>query len=541
MATTYNRTPDGTESIELIHGFGRDLTTTQKLANFILDQVPGGGGDSTHVFYASEHSILPDGSDQSADFATLLTTVVAAGGGTIVFSPGTYVFLSKITIPNDGATPPRNVPIRLTGAGAFFSGQSAAPNGGTILDLRADGPVAKIDTRGLGMLEIDHLTLRSTVTGTSPFIHTTFTTLHIHQTGFYGFSQGLGAVEDGVVLGGLDGDDFSTTSDNAAFQGYGTVIRDNYFNRIKRAVVFQVHANAVVVKDNTIWQECGGECAIEINNGAEGSCVGNVIEGNLIEMPTYTYGIVLRNTAVSNRIVGNSFYDPGGSSVAAVRTEDLASGNTIQHSFADAALLGVSEETSVHSFFSTIAGIVNIIRNAYRFMVAAEFYAPPQHHYDADTFSFMQPNDNGWTHYQSDAGNNYPIYRAVATATTGVQVNLKGSTENVLGSDGILTFGSEFTDRWRIVTGHLLAKVDNTYDIGATGATRPRDVHVGRNLIAGAPIRTKGYTVATLPAGTQGDIAFVTDALTPTFLTVAVGGGAVVSPVFYDGTNWVTV
>lgn len=47
------------------------------------------------------------------------------------------------------------------------------------------------------------------------------------------------------------------------------------------------------------------------------------------------------------------------------------------------------------------------------------------------------------------------------------------------------------------------------------------------------------YTVATLPTGTQGQRAFVTDATAPVFLTTVVGGGAVVCPVFFDGTNWV--
>ena len=51
--------------------------------------------------------------------------------------------------------------------------------------------------------------------------------------------------------------------------------------------------------------------------------------------------------------------------------------------------------------------------------------------------------------------------------------------------------------------------------------------------------RLIGYTVATLPTGTQGDTAFVTDALAPTYLAVIVGGGAVVTPVFYNGANWV--
>jgi len=53
-------------------------------------------------------------------------------------------------------------------------------------------------------------------------------------------------------------------------------------------------------------------------------------------------------------------------------------------------------------------------------------------------------------------------------------------------------------------------------------------------------IRLKNYTVATLPVGVQGDTAFVTDALTPTYLGVLVGGGAVITPVFYNGTAWVS-
>lgn len=55
-----------------------------------------------------------------------------------------------------------------------------------------------------------------------------------------------------------------------------------------------------------------------------------------------------------------------------------------------------------------------------------------------------------------------------------------------------------------------------------------------------APVKLKGYTVATLPTGSQGDTAFVTDATSPTYLGTLTGGGAVVCPVFFDGTNWVS-
>jgi hypothetical protein len=53
------------------------------------------------------------------------------------------------------------------------------------------------------------------------------------------------------------------------------------------------------------------------------------------------------------------------------------------------------------------------------------------------------------------------------------------------------------------------------------------------------------YTVATLPATAangmvQGAHAVVTDATAPTYLGALTGGGAVVCPVFYNGTAWVS-
>jgi len=52
--------------------------------------------------------------------------------------------------------------------------------------------------------------------------------------------------------------------------------------------------------------------------------------------------------------------------------------------------------------------------------------------------------------------------------------------------------------------------------------------------------RLKSYTVATLPVGTAGDTAYVTDATAPTYLGALTGGGAVVCPVFYNGSAWVS-
>jgi hypothetical protein len=49
-----------------------------------------------------------------------------------------------------------------------------------------------------------------------------------------------------------------------------------------------------------------------------------------------------------------------------------------------------------------------------------------------------------------------------------------------------------------------------------------------------------GYTVATLPAaGTKGRRSWVNDALSPSFGAAPTGGGAVVIPVFDNGTAWI--
>jgi hypothetical protein len=69
--------------------------------------------------------------------------------------------------------------------------------------------------------------------------------------------------------------------------------------------------------------------------------------------------------------------------------------------------------------------------------------------------------------------------------------------------------------------------------VGLTSATG-----VAKLQVSGA-IRTTGFTVATLPAGTVGMRTYVTDALAPSFGVAVAGSGAVTIPVFYDGANWI--
>ena len=77
------------------------------------------------------------------------------------------------------------------------------------------------------------------------------------------------------------------------------------------------------------------------------------------------------------------------------------------------------------------------------------------------------------------------------------------------------------------VTQQLLRNPTGTANLTTSGS-----------FTAGSTLNTGLYTVATLPAGVQGARAFVTDASGPTYGATVVGGGAVVIPVFYNGSAW---
>jgi hypothetical protein len=112
------------------------------------------------------------------------------------------------------------------------------------------------------------------------------------------------------------------------------------------------------------------------------------------------------------------------------------------------------------------------------------------------------------------------------TLTGRIQAYATGYALLAQGAATPLIFGTNNTERMRLdSSGNLL--------VGLTSATG-----VAKLQVSGA-IRTTGFTVATLPAGTVGMRTYVTDALAPSFSATVVGGGAVTIPVFYNGTNWI--
>jgi hypothetical protein len=290
-----------------------------------------------------DYGAVGDGTtDDSNAVINAIAAAVAAGGGTIYFPTGTYRITSQLVIPNDGGSPPYQKPIRLLGAGAHYSPLAHTPNGGSILDLRSTTSPAKIETLGFGLLEITGLTLEDTTDGTTDFIHTTNTTLFIKGVSFYG-KTAIAPTQDAIVMGGTVAHTGGASTDG--FQGYGTVIDANFFQKIRRGVYGKTYTNGIVVTNNSWWTQCGGAAAIE-SDGAGDNNAGWYISGNLIEETNYTYAIKLTK---SNGfvMVGNNFYDATGTTTAHYRFEAAAYYNTIVSGFHDDTKTAVSEDAAV--------------------------------------------------------------------------------------------------------------------------------------------------------------------------------------------------
>lgn len=153
--------------------------------------------------------------DGSTDNTTAINNAISAassvGGGTIYFpcALSSYVVLGALTVPYTG-TDPVQAPIRLTGCGPAWNGNLSGditPTG-SVLDLRYTGGdglhPAKIDLRGRGHFEIDHLTLEDTGGDNFKFGSTTNTTVYAHDNVYIGniANSGTSVTQDAWQLGG---------------------------------------------------------------------------------------------------------------------------------------------------------------------------------------------------------------------------------------------------------------------------------------------------------------------------------------------------
>lgn len=262
------------------------------------------------------------GTDDQKMASALAAWAASATGGTIVLGARSHSMAQPwqpmASLFGTGGTAYTQKPLRITGQGGGANGLWQSFTGATVVDLtwNSSGP-AKIDTRGLGVLEIDRIQFTDSSGSSKPFLQTTNTTVHIHNCAFNGSKTGTACDQDALILGGTD--TIGSRGSNSAFTGYGSYITNNFFSGIRRAVVLQNWSNSNVVRDNTVSASCGaatsGIAPIELDSGGTSSLdnnhvMGNFISGNLLEIANYSHGIILRNNARRNALSGNSFWDP---------------------------------------------------------------------------------------------------------------------------------------------------------------------------------------------------------------------------------------
>lgn len=117
-----------------------------------------------------------------------------------------------------------------------------------------------------------------------------------------------------------------------------------------------------------------------------------------------------------------------------------------------------------------------------------------------------------------------------ADARAGTDTNTAGGRLNITGgrNTGTGTAGS-------VVIQTSAAAVSGTL----AGTSADRLTVSGTAITAALPVVLKSYTVATLPTGVEGAVAYVTDASSPTYRATVAGGGSDKVMVFYNGTNWI--
>jgi hypothetical protein len=140
---------------------------------------------------------------------------------------------------------------------------------------------------------------------------------------------------------------------------------------------------------------------------------------------------------------------------------------------------------------------------------------------------------NGTTTIGDPAGTATPP--AQTLATTGSRA---GTDTNVGGANLTIQSG---TGTGTGTASSLILQAPVTVASGSGAQTQTTVVTVtGLRASMGAPLKLKSYTVGTLPTGSQGDTAYVTDHNAACALgATATGGGANVCKVWHNGTNWI--
>lgn len=225
---------------------------------------------------------------------------------------------------------------RYIGATWQVSGSTTSALNGVYGITATSGTTITFTTSGVNDGTYNNAAL--TLTYAAPFVHSTYTTLRIHDCSFVGAANQT--TQDAIVLGGSVGTYNATPAQNDPFNGYGTIINHNSFGWLNRGLYLRTYANDVIFDSNIFVRHNVGTTAAIEGNGSASSDTGNHIFGckitnNLIETENYVYPIKL--TACQNFIMtGNSFYDTNsGITLSYYRLNSTSYDNIISFGYID--------------------------------------------------------------------------------------------------------------------------------------------------------------------------------------------------------------
>ena len=273
--------------------------------------------------------------DNVDDDAALVAATAAAlaTGQPLVIPAGQFDFSNQWVISSDYDSFYKPLTVICAGSDSDARSGKVIPVGGTILNFKYGGG-PKIVGDGRGRVNIRGCNFYNSSTDNQAFIKGLATIWDIQNNSFWGGTNRNG----GIIFGG-------NTVPPPGFQGYGTIVSGNFFQRIHRIAHFHGWANGIVFTNNTVWTGSGGDTSILMDNTNTGAISGNVVMGNIIEMLNYTNGITLSSNVVGNYFAGNGFYDPGDINKIYMKMNG-ASFNTVIESYSpngDAKLVNYSE------------------------------------------------------------------------------------------------------------------------------------------------------------------------------------------------------
>lgn len=501
------------------------------------------------VFLPEAHGAKGDGTTD--DTLAVNATIAAAqtNGGKVWLQNKTYLCLGAITPVYSGpSTAPVQKPVRITsngGAGSNGYWAVGPANGGPSLDLRYDGTdglhPAKIDTRGAGSLEIDHIVLKSGGTDDYPFLRTSNTTCFLHHNMIVGNPAHVrtAAVQDVFVFGGTSS---ATVSDgpDAPFQGYGSKVHDNYFANIRRGFLGQNYCNSIPVENNTFSTTCGSTTggAIEFHGSAvAGFVTGNLTRGNTIECTNYLYaiaaynaanctfgpdgywdgantyaaGVYIDTTSSFNTVVGGYFtasrplcLDPGKTTNVTTSAQSVASIHRQPEIFNGTLLRqNISGDGAISMDYQGYQALVVSARNAFPYPEAQVFSAPPVQVTDAVTTNgsaVITSAAAAWTAQDIGmpiAGPGVPVGATILSRQSGTQITLSANA-TATATAVTLYFG-------RLGVGTTQEVGFNRRHIQSKGGTPAANLSPGPAAGAGATVTLVGTDTAytlTLTTGT---------------------------------------